>query len=52
MYIKSKLFSFKFVNMYYSTLDLLQRTGTLLVKINLLLVTLTKTAELWNNGSL
>ena len=31
MYIKSKLFSFKFMNMYYSTLDPLQRKGTLLV---------------------
>ena len=30
MYIKTKLFSFKFVIMYYSTLELLQRTGPLL----------------------
>ena len=29
MYIKTRVFSFKFVNKYYSTLDLLQRTGTL-----------------------
>ena len=31
MYIKTRVFSFKFVNKYYSTLDPLQRTGTLLV---------------------
>ena len=31
MYIKTRVFSFKFVNKYYSTLDPLQRMGTLLV---------------------
>ena len=31
MYIKTRVFSFKFVNKYYSTLDPLQCTGTLLV---------------------
>ena len=31
MYIKTRVFSFKFVNKYYSTLDPSQRTGTLLV---------------------
>ena len=32
MYIKTRVFSFEFVNKHYSTLDPLQRTGTLLVK--------------------
>ena len=31
MYIKTRVFSFEFVNKHYSTLDPLQRTGTLLV---------------------
>ena len=31
MYIKTRVFSFKFVNKYYSTLDPLQCMGTLLV---------------------
>ena len=32
MYIKTRVFSFKFVNKYYSTLDPLQRTCTWVVK--------------------
>ena len=32
MYIKTRVFSFKFVNKYYSSLDPLQCTSTLLVK--------------------
>ena len=32
MYIKTRVFSVKFANKYYSTLDPLQCTGTLLVK--------------------
>ena len=35
MYIKTRVFSSKFMNKYYSTLDPLQRTGTLLVSRNM-----------------